>query len=52
MIRFALSIALALVAFVSVARAQAPDPQNTLVIELKTGKVLIKLRPDSGTQAC
>ena len=30
----------------SAARAQAPDPQNTLVIELKTGKVLIKLRPD------
>jgi peptidylprolyl isomerase len=29
-----------------VARAQAPDPQNTLVIELKTGRVLIKLRPD------
>ena len=27
-------------------QAQAPDPQNTLVIELKTGKVLIKLRPD------
>jgi peptidylprolyl isomerase len=26
--------------------AQAPDPNNTLVIELKTGKVLIKLRPD------
>jgi peptidylprolyl isomerase len=28
------------------AQAQAPDPQNTLVIELKTGKVLVKLRPD------
>lgn len=26
--------------------AKAPDPQNTLVIELKTGKVLIALRPD------
>src|SRR5690242_7034531 len=24
----------------------APDPNNTLVIELKTGRVLIKLRPD------
>src|SRR5439155_24412124 len=23
-----------------------PDPQNTLVVELKTGRVLIKLRPD------
>src|SRR5262245_16368893 len=30
------------------AAAQAPkaDPQNTLVIELKSGKVLIGLRPD------
>jgi peptidylprolyl isomerase len=28
------------------ARAQAPDPQSTLVIELKTGNVLIKLLPD------
>jgi peptidylprolyl isomerase len=28
------------------AAAQAPDPQNTLVIELKTGNVLIKLLPD------
>ena len=46
MIRFALSIALAFLAFASVTQAQAPDPQNTLVIELKTGKVLIKLRPD------
>jgi peptidylprolyl isomerase len=27
-------------------RAQAPDPQNTLAIELKTGRVLVKLRPD------
>jgi peptidylprolyl isomerase len=25
---------------------QVPDPNNTLVIELKTGRVLIKLRPD------
>ena len=25
---------------------KAPDPQNTLVIELKSGKVLIALRPD------
>jgi peptidylprolyl isomerase len=45
-IRFVLSMALALFAFASVSRAQSPDPQNTLVIELKTGKVLIKLRPD------
>jgi peptidylprolyl isomerase len=30
------------------AHAQAPkaDPENTLVIELKTGKVLVQLRPD------
>jgi peptidylprolyl isomerase len=41
-------MAIALVALLAAtgARAQAPDPQNTLVIELKTGKVLIKLRPD------
>jgi peptidylprolyl isomerase len=38
--------ALVLLALASVARAQAPDPNNTLVIELKTGKVLVKLRPD------
>jgi peptidylprolyl isomerase len=30
----------------SVALAQAPDPQNTLVIETSKGNVLIKLRPD------
>jgi peptidylprolyl isomerase len=44
--RFLLSVALALCAITAMARAQAPDPQNTLVIELKTGKVLVKLRPD------
>jgi peptidylprolyl isomerase len=38
--------ALVLLALASVARAQAPDPNSTLVIELKTGKVLVKLRPD------
>jgi peptidylprolyl isomerase len=27
-------------------QAQAPDAQNTLVIELKSGRVLIRLRPD------
>ena len=32
--------------FVPAASQQAPDPNNTLVIELKTGRVLIKLRPD------
>src|SRR5262245_51292665 len=44
--RLALSLALALLALASVSLAQAPDPQNTLVIELKTGRVLVKLRPD------
>jgi peptidylprolyl isomerase len=46
LIRFVTSLALALLAAASVAQAQAPDPQNTLVIELKTGRVLVKLRPD------
>jgi peptidylprolyl isomerase len=45
-IRLVTSLALALLAFASIAHAQAPDPQDTLVIELKTGRVLIKLRPD------
>jgi peptidylprolyl isomerase len=44
--RIAISAMLALFALAATARAQAPDPQNTLVIELKTGKVLVKLRPD------
>jgi peptidylprolyl isomerase len=44
--RIAISLMLATLALAAVARAQSPDPQNTLVIELKTGKVLIKLRPD------
>ena len=44
--RIAISVALALFGLAATARAQAPDPQNTLVIELKTGKVLIKLRAD------
>jgi len=44
--RIAISLVLALFAFAVAARAQTPDPQNTLVIELKSGKVLIRLRPD------
>jgi peptidylprolyl isomerase len=48
--RIAISLVLALFALAATARApalaQAPDPQNTLVVELKTGNVLIKLRPD------
>ena len=50
MIRYRMAIALATFlaggAIGARAQAQAPDPQNTLVIELKTGNVLIKLRPD------
>ena len=46
MIRVLLSAVLALCTFTAIVGAQTPDPQNTLVIELKTGKVLIKLRPD------
>jgi peptidylprolyl isomerase len=45
-IRSLFSALIALVAFTPASLAQAPDPQNTLVIELKTGKVLVKLRPD------
>ncbi len=41
-----MSFALAVLALASATQAQAPDPQNTLVIEVKTGRVLIKLRPD------
>jgi peptidylprolyl isomerase len=44
--RLAMSLALALLLLTTVTQAQAPDPQNTLVIELKTGQVLVKLRPD------
>ena len=48
------SLAIALVALTGVANAQTPapaaaaptDPANTLVMELKSGKVTIQLRPD------
>jgi peptidylprolyl isomerase len=42
------SLLLAALACVGTAHAQAPkaDPANTLVIELKTGRVLVQLRPD------
>ena len=45
---FIVSLMLAALAFALPASAQAPkpDPANTLVVELKTGKVLIQLRPD------
>jgi peptidylprolyl isomerase len=41
-----LSMAIATLSLGAAARAEVPDPQNTLVIELKSGRVLIKLRPD------
>ncbi len=49
------TLALALTSFVAVAGAQSPapapapaaaDPANTLILELKAGKVTIQLRPD------
>jgi peptidylprolyl isomerase len=42
------SLAIIALAFTAAAQAQAPkaDPNNTLVVELKTGRVLIQLRPD------
>ena len=44
----AIALATLLIALAAVlpGAAQAPDPQNTLVIELKSGRVLIRLRPD------
>ena len=45
MIRIVFALLVSLLAF-GPAAAQAPDPANTLVIELQTGRVLIKLRPD------
>jgi peptidylprolyl isomerase len=48
--RLLTSVVLAFLAFAAPALAQtgapALDPENTLVMELKTGKVTIKLRPD------
>jgi len=38
--------AFALLASLGLAQAQAPDPQNTLVLETKDGPVTIRLRPD------
>jgi len=42
------ALGLSLVALAAPAFAQAPkaSPENTLVVELKTGKVLVQLRPD------
>jgi peptidylprolyl isomerase len=44
--RMLVSLAAACFAFVSTASAQQADPANTLVLELKSGKVSIGLRPD------
>jgi peptidylprolyl isomerase len=44
--RSLLAAALALTPAIVLAQAGRPDPQNTLEIELKDGKVLIALRPD------
>ena len=41
-----MSLTLAFFALASMARAQAPDPQNTLVIETSKGDIVIKFRPD------
>jgi cyclophilin family peptidyl-prolyl cis-trans isomerase len=41
-----MSLTLALFAFTATSRAQAPDPQNTLVIETSKGNITIRLRPD------
>ena len=40
-------VAAAMLAFMAVASAQAPrDPENTLFLDLKDGRVVIELRPD------
>ena len=48
------TLAAALAAFwltlVVPASAQAPDPENTLILELKDGPVTIRLRPDIAPQ--
>jgi peptidylprolyl isomerase len=50
-IRFFAVLAALVVGATSVfAQAKAPDPANTLVLELKSGKVLIALRPDLAPQ--
>ena len=48
MIRFLFSLALALFAATTIGQAQgqAPDPQNTLVIDTSKGTILVRLRPD------
>ena len=46
MIRLLICLGLALIADTASSQAQAPDPQNTLVIETSKGNILVKLRPD------
>lgn len=48
MLRRTFLIAASLAASLSIAPAQtaAPDPQNTLAVDLKDGRILIALRPD------
>ena len=46
MIRFLMSLTLAVFVLAAPSRAQAPDPQNTLVIETSKGSITIRLRPD------
>ena len=48
MIRLIMSLALAAFALSSVVHAQAPDPQNTLVIETSKGNISIKIRRSPG----
>ncbi len=43
--RDALALSIAALA-ASSAAAQDSDPQNTLILETKNGKIVIKLRPD------
>jgi peptidylprolyl isomerase len=45
-IRLLSSLTLALLVLAAAGHAQAPDPQNTLVIETSKGNIVIRLRPD------
>jgi peptidylprolyl isomerase len=44
--KFILALALTLSLIAGSAMAQAPDAENTLYIDLKDGRVVVKLRPD------
>lgn len=45
-IRFALTLVVCLMTAASLSTAEAGDPENTLFLELKSGRVVIELRPD------